>query len=106
MRTFAGEWPDESIVQQVAAQLPWGHHMVFLDRIKSRTTREWYLCCYVRLVIDACCEREVSLFMTTEFREVSLRSSRHGDLLRSWSYLETARAALSITSATSLGCET
>jgi predicted nuclease of restriction endonuclease-like (RecB) superfamily len=43
MRTFAGEWPDESIVQQVAAQLPWGHHMVLLDRIKNRTTREWYL---------------------------------------------------------------
>jgi predicted nuclease of restriction endonuclease-like (RecB) superfamily len=43
MRSFAGEWPDESIVQQVAAQLPWGHHMVLLDRIKNRTTREWYL---------------------------------------------------------------
>ncbi len=43
MRTFAGEWPDESIVQQVAAQLPWGHHMVLLDRIKNRTTLEWYL---------------------------------------------------------------
>ena len=43
MRTFAREWPDESIAQQVAAQLPWGHHMVLLDRIKNRTTREWYL---------------------------------------------------------------
>ena len=27
MRTFAREWPDESIAQQVAGQLPWGHHM-------------------------------------------------------------------------------
>ena len=43
MRTFAGEWPDESIVQQVAAQLPWGHHDGPPDRIKNRTTREWYL---------------------------------------------------------------
>ena len=43
MRQFAGEWPDESIVQQLAAQLPWGHHMVLLDRIKDGSTREWYL---------------------------------------------------------------
>jgi len=43
MRRFAGEWPNESIVQQLAAQLPWGHHMVLLDRIKDSSTREWYL---------------------------------------------------------------
>src|SRR5579862_6610251 len=26
MRAFAGAWPKESIVQQVVAQLPWGHN--------------------------------------------------------------------------------
>jgi hypothetical protein len=26
MRAFAAAWPDQAIVQQVAAQLPWGHH--------------------------------------------------------------------------------
>jgi len=25
MRAFAAAWPDEQIVQQVIAQLPWGH---------------------------------------------------------------------------------
>jgi predicted nuclease of restriction endonuclease-like (RecB) superfamily len=43
MRSFAAAWPDEPIVQQVAAQLPWGHHMVLLDRAKDEPTRLWYL---------------------------------------------------------------
>lgn len=43
MRAFAEGWPDESIVQQVAAQLPWGHHMVLLDRVKNPAIRAWYL---------------------------------------------------------------
>jgi predicted nuclease of restriction endonuclease-like (RecB) superfamily len=30
-------------VQQLAAQLPWGHHMVLLDRLKTSIEREWYL---------------------------------------------------------------
>ncbi|TCO82775.1 uncharacterized protein DUF1016 [Plasticicumulans lactativorans] len=34
MRAFAEAWPDESIVQQPAAQLPWGHNLVLLDRLK------------------------------------------------------------------------
>lgn len=43
MRSFAEAWPDEQIVQQVAALLPWGHHMVLLDRIKDPGFRGWYL---------------------------------------------------------------
>ncbi|MBB5346158.1 PDDEXK nuclease domain-containing protein [Tunturibacter empetritectus] len=43
MRTFAEAWPDEPILQQLAAKLPWGHHMVLLDRVKEGETREWYL---------------------------------------------------------------
>ncbi|MCU1249399.1 MAG: hypothetical protein JWQ49_2428 [Edaphobacter sp.] len=43
MRAFAAAWRDEAIVQQVAAQLPWGHHMVLLDRLKQPAQREWYL---------------------------------------------------------------
>ena len=30
-------------MQQVIAQLPWGHQTRLLDRIKDRPTREWYL---------------------------------------------------------------
>jgi predicted nuclease of restriction endonuclease-like (RecB) superfamily len=43
MRSFAAARPEEPIVQQVAAQLPWGHHMVLLDRAKDVPTRLRYL---------------------------------------------------------------
>jgi predicted nuclease of restriction endonuclease-like (RecB) superfamily len=43
MRSFAEAWPEQPIVQQVAALLPWGHHMVLLDRVKDAALREWYL---------------------------------------------------------------
>jgi predicted nuclease of restriction endonuclease-like (RecB) superfamily len=43
MRALAEAWPDSSIVQQLIAQLPWGHNLRVLDRIKDRPTREWYL---------------------------------------------------------------
>jgi hypothetical protein len=37
------DWPDESIVQQTAAQIPWFHNCVILDRVKSPAEREWYI---------------------------------------------------------------
>jgi hypothetical protein len=43
MRAFAEAWPEKSIVQQLIAQLPWGHNLRVLERIKDRATREWYL---------------------------------------------------------------
>lgn len=43
MRSFAEVWPEKQIVQQVAALLPWGHHMALLDRVKDAALREWYL---------------------------------------------------------------
>jgi predicted nuclease of restriction endonuclease-like (RecB) superfamily len=42
MRAFAAAWPDGSIVQQAAAQLPWGHHMVLLDKLDDAEARLWY----------------------------------------------------------------
>ena len=42
MRSFAEAWPDPQILQ-LAAKLPWGHHMVLLDRLKDGVSREWYL---------------------------------------------------------------
>ena len=36
MRSFAEAWTEEPVVQQLAAQLPWGHHMVLLDRLKDQ----------------------------------------------------------------------
>ncbi|HEY5342747.1 MAG TPA: PDDEXK nuclease domain-containing protein [Solirubrobacteraceae bacterium] len=45
MRAFARAWPAESpssIVQQPAAQLPWAHNMVILDKLKDADDRTWY----------------------------------------------------------------
>jgi predicted nuclease of restriction endonuclease-like (RecB) superfamily len=42
MRAFAQAWPAKAIVQQLAAQLPWFHSCVLIDRVKDARTREWY----------------------------------------------------------------
>ena len=42
MRAFAREWPNRKIVQQVVGQLPWGHNVVLLDKLKSVTDRALY----------------------------------------------------------------
>ncbi len=43
MRAFAEAWPDEEFVQQAAAQLPWFHNCVVLDKVSDPETRKWYL---------------------------------------------------------------
>jgi predicted nuclease of restriction endonuclease-like (RecB) superfamily len=43
MRSLAEAWPEEEILQQLVAKLPWSHNVRVLDRIKDRPTREWYL---------------------------------------------------------------
>lgn len=42
MRKFATEWQDEQIVQQLVAQLPWGHNCVLLDKLEHSQERIWY----------------------------------------------------------------
>lgn len=42
MRRFAGAWPDQAIVQQLVAQLPWGHNIALLDKLDDAETRLWY----------------------------------------------------------------
>nr|WP_315418637.1 PDDEXK nuclease domain-containing protein [uncultured Pseudomonas sp.] len=42
MRAFAEAWPDSEFVQQAAAQLPWGHNLVLLDKLPGPETRRWY----------------------------------------------------------------
>jgi predicted nuclease of restriction endonuclease-like (RecB) superfamily len=39
MRAFAQAWPDAAIVQQAVGQLPWGHNLVLLTRLKSTQQR-------------------------------------------------------------------
>jgi predicted nuclease of restriction endonuclease-like (RecB) superfamily len=41
MRAFAEAWPDEAIVQQLVAQIPWGHNVRLLDYVKDPVEREW-----------------------------------------------------------------
>jgi len=43
MRAFAAAWPDEKIVQQAAAQIPWFHNCVLMDKVKDPAQRAWYV---------------------------------------------------------------
>ncbi len=43
MRAFAEAWPDGAIVQQAAAQIPWFHNCVLLDKVKNQDERSWYI---------------------------------------------------------------
>jgi predicted nuclease of restriction endonuclease-like (RecB) superfamily len=42
MRAFAEAWPDKQIIQQAVGQLPWGHNLVLLTKLKAREERLAY----------------------------------------------------------------
>lgn len=42
MRAFAEAYPQESTVQQVVANLPWGHNVRLLDALDNSEERLWY----------------------------------------------------------------
>lgn len=42
MRAFAEAWPDVGIVQQAVGQLPWGHNLVLLSKLKESEERLAY----------------------------------------------------------------
>jgi len=42
MRAFAEAWRETSIVQQAVGQLPWGHNVVLLTKLKSQEQRLAY----------------------------------------------------------------
>ena len=42
MRAFAEAWPDQAIVQQAVGQLPWGHNLVLLSKLKATDLRLAY----------------------------------------------------------------
>ncbi|MCO5215147.1 MAG: PDDEXK nuclease domain-containing protein [Thermomicrobiales bacterium] len=42
MRAFADAWPEEAIVQQPVGQLPWGHNIVLLTKLKDPDLRLAY----------------------------------------------------------------
>jgi predicted nuclease of restriction endonuclease-like (RecB) superfamily len=43
MRAFAAAWLNRKIVQRLAAQIPWFHNCVLLDKVSSPVEREWYV---------------------------------------------------------------
>lgn len=42
MRAFAAAWPQREIVQQLVAQLSWGHNIALLERLNTPEDRLWY----------------------------------------------------------------
>lgn len=42
MRALAQAWPAPEFVQQPAAQLPWFHLCILLDKVKDPADRDWY----------------------------------------------------------------
>lgn len=43
MAKFAQIYPEREFVQQVVAQIPWGHNLVLLDKVSDPEERRWYL---------------------------------------------------------------
>ena len=43
MKKMAEEYPDIEFVQQVVAQIPWGHNIILIDKVKNIEERKWYI---------------------------------------------------------------
>ncbi len=43
MRNFAEEFADSVIVKQLVSQIPWGHLIRLMQRVKDPDAREWYI---------------------------------------------------------------
>lgn len=43
MRAFAKAWPEAEFVQQVVAQIPWGHNVRLLETVQNPVERAWYV---------------------------------------------------------------
>jgi predicted nuclease of restriction endonuclease-like (RecB) superfamily len=43
MRAFAEAYPNEAIVHQLGAQIPWKHNCAVLDKLKNQEQRVWYI---------------------------------------------------------------
>jgi len=43
MVKFAKNYPDKEIVQQLVAQIPWGHNIALMEKIETKEERIWYI---------------------------------------------------------------
>ncbi len=65
MRAFAEAWPDGQIVQQLVAQIPWGHNVRLLDRLPDSKLRTWYA------------EKTIQNGWSRNFLEIQIESKLH-----------------------------
>ena len=42
MKSLADAWPDEAILQEVLAKIPWYHNITLLEKLKNPDERLWY----------------------------------------------------------------
>ena len=43
MKKFYTEYKDDEVMQQLVAQVPWGHNIVLMDKVKDKEIRKIYL---------------------------------------------------------------
>ncbi len=43
MRRLAQTCEDDAILRQLVAEIPWGHNLVLLNKVKDATKRKWYI---------------------------------------------------------------
>lgn len=43
MLKFSLEYPRKEIVQQLVAQIPWGHNLILMERVQNQEERVWYI---------------------------------------------------------------
>jgi hypothetical protein len=70
MRAFAEAYPDEQFVQQVVAQLPWGHNVRIFEMVKAPERRSTDL---VMRFLHPCSERFTP---NLDFKQKSAKSKR------------------------------
>lgn len=75
MRAFAAAWPRKAIVQQLAAQIPWFHNCVLLDKVREPSERLWY----IRKVMEQGWSRNI-LSLQIE----SMAHKRHGKAIHNF----------------------
>lgn len=42
MKSFAEAWPDETILHQLGAKIPWKHNCLLMEKVKDPLKRRWY----------------------------------------------------------------
>ena len=43
MRLFYNEYKEDTILQQLVAELPWGHNLLLMSKIKDKEERKYYI---------------------------------------------------------------